>query len=145
MRGILQVACGAVAILGLAGAAARSADRTLDETAQARAEIEKIGSFKYSAREVSDLVIRVYGDSAVVTGRARQAGTENGGDYGGENRFTRVYVKRNGRWITVALQVTLVEKPLDLFGTAGLDPAAALSWAAWTSQPTIPGPSTSSR
>jgi ketosteroid isomerase-like protein len=70
----------------------------------------KAGSFKYSARDVSDLTVRIYGNTAVVTGRARQAGTENSKDYSGENRFTRVYVKQAGRWITVALQVTLVEK-----------------------------------
>jgi uncharacterized protein (TIGR02246 family) len=72
----------------------------------------KTGSFRYAARDVSDLVIRVYGDSAaVVTGRAVQHGTENSKDYSGENRFTRVYVKQDGRWASVALQVTLVEKP----------------------------------
>jgi ketosteroid isomerase-like protein len=71
----------------------------------------KAGSFRYSARDVSDLTVRVYGDAAVVTGRARQTGTENSSDYSGENRFTRVYVRQADRWVTVALQVTLVEKP----------------------------------
>jgi len=71
----------------------------------------KAGSFRYSARDVFDLTVRVYGDTAVVTGRARQTGTENSNDYSGENRFTRVYVRQGDRWITVALQVTLVEKP----------------------------------
>ena len=71
----------------------------------------KSGSFRYGARDVSDLTVRVYGNAAVVTGRARQKGTENSNDYSGDNRFTRVYVKQGGRWITVALQVTLVEKP----------------------------------
>lgn len=71
----------------------------------------KAGSFRYGARDVSDLSIRVYGNAAVVTGRALQKGTENSKDYSGENRFTRVYVRQGDRWITVALQVTLVEKP----------------------------------
>ena len=70
----------------------------------------KSGSFRYGAREVSDLVVRVYDNTAVVTGRAVQRGSENTKDYSGENRFTRVYVKQDGRWVTVALQVTLVEK-----------------------------------
>jgi ketosteroid isomerase-like protein len=70
----------------------------------------KSGSFRYGAREVSDLVVRVYDNTAVVTGRAVQKGTENSRDYSGDNRFTRVYVKQGGRWVTVALQVTLVEK-----------------------------------
>jgi len=69
----------------------------------------KSGTFKYGARKVSELMIRIYGDTAVVTGRAVQEGTENAKDYSGENRFTRVYVKRDGHWVSVALQVTLVE------------------------------------
>jgi len=66
------------------------------------------GSFRYQSRQISDLNIRVYGNSAVVTGRSTQQGSENGKDYSGDYRFTRVYVKQNGRWLTVALQATLV-------------------------------------
>jgi len=67
------------------------------------------GSFKYESREISDLRIRVYGDTAVVTGRSTQKGMENGKNYSGDYRFTRVYVKQNGEWLTVALQATLVQ------------------------------------
>ncbi len=70
----------------------------------------KSGSFNYDARQISDLKVRMYGDTAIVTGRAIQKGKENSKDYSGENRFTRVYVKQNGRWVSVALQVTLVAK-----------------------------------
>jgi uncharacterized protein (TIGR02246 family) len=66
-------------------------------------------SFKYDSRTISDLRVRVFGDTAVVTGRSTQKGTEGGKDYSGDYRFTRVYVKQNGRWITVALQATLIE------------------------------------
>ena len=66
---------------------------------------------KYEARQISDLRVRVYGNTAIVTGRAMQKGVENAKDYSGENRFTRVYVKKEGRWVSVALQVTLVAKP----------------------------------
>jgi hypothetical protein len=68
------------------------------------------GAAKYQSREISDLNIRVYGDSAVVTGRAIQKGAENGKDYSGDYWFTRVYVNQRGRWITVALQTTLIQK-----------------------------------
>jgi ketosteroid isomerase-like protein len=70
----------------------------------------KTGSFKYDSREVSDMNVRVYGDTAIVTGRAIQKGMENGKDYSGDYRFTRVYIKQHGRWVTVALQVTLISK-----------------------------------
>ena len=86
---------------------------TLRGELRTKAEIVKgfsTGAFKYASREISDLNIRVYGDSAVVTGRSTQKGAENGKDYSGDYRFTRVYVKQNGRWLTVALQATLVER-----------------------------------
>jgi ketosteroid isomerase-like protein len=66
-------------------------------------------SFKYDSRQISDLKIRVYGNTAVVTGRSNQKGAENGKDYSGDYRFTRVYVKQNDRWLTVALQATLIQ------------------------------------
>ena len=68
------------------------------------------GSFHYVSREISDLRVRVYGETAVVTGRSVQKGMENGKDYSGDYWFTRVYVKQKGRWLTVALQTTLIQK-----------------------------------
>ena len=85
---------------------------TLRGELRTKAEIVKgfaTGAFKYASREISDLNIRVYGDTAVVTGRSTQKGAENGKDYSGDYRFTRVYIKQKGRWLTVALQTTLVE------------------------------------
>ena len=68
------------------------------------------GSFQYESREISDLKVRIYGDTAVVTGRSVQKGVENGKDYSGDYWFTRVYVKQKGRWLTVALQTTLIQR-----------------------------------
>jgi ketosteroid isomerase-like protein len=68
------------------------------------------GAAKYQSREISNLNIRVYGNSAVVTGRAVQKGAENGKDYSGSYWFTRVYVNQRGRWITVALQTTPIKE-----------------------------------
>jgi ketosteroid isomerase-like protein len=67
------------------------------------------GSFKYESRTISDLKVRVYGDAAIVTGRSSQKGKENGKDYSGDYRFTRVYAKQNGHWVSVALQTTLIQ------------------------------------
>ena len=36
------------------------------------------GSFHYESRQISDLKVRVYGNTAVVTGRSVQKGVENG-------------------------------------------------------------------
>jgi ketosteroid isomerase-like protein len=68
------------------------------------------GSFHYESRQISDLNVRVYGNTALVTGRSIQKGMENGKDYSGDYRFTRVYVKQKGRWLTVALQTTLIRQ-----------------------------------
>ena len=85
---------------------------TLRGEMRTRAEVVrgfKTGTFHYESRQISDLNVRVYGTSAVVTGRSTQKGTENGKDYSGDYRFTRVYVKQDGRWQTVALQATLIQ------------------------------------
>ena len=66
------------------------------------------GSFHYESRQISDLKVRLYENTAIVTGRSVQKGMENGKDYSGDYRFTRVYVKQEGRWLTVALQTTLI-------------------------------------
>ena len=82
---------------------------TLRGELRTKAEIVKgfqSGSFKYESRTISELNVRVYGDTAIVTGRSTQKGMENGEDYSGDYRFTRVYLKQNGCWVTVALQIT---------------------------------------
>ena len=84
---------------------------TLRGELRTKAEIVKgfqSGAFKYESRTISELKVRVYGDTAVVTGRSTQKGEENGKDYSGDYRFTRVYVRDKGRWMTVALQTTSI-------------------------------------
>jgi hypothetical protein len=70
----------------------------------------KSGKIKFESRELSDVDVRVYGNTAVVTGKVTQKSTNNGTDTSGENLFTRVYVKHNGRWVSVANQATAIPK-----------------------------------
>jgi len=70
----------------------------------------KSGKIKFESRELSDLDVRVYGNTAVVTGQVNQKATNNGVDTSGQSRFTRVYVKQNGRWVSVANQATPLPK-----------------------------------
>jgi ketosteroid isomerase-like protein len=70
----------------------------------------KSGKIKFDSRELSDLDVRVYGNTAVVTGQVNQKATNNGADISGQSRFTRVYVKQNGRWVSVANQATPIPK-----------------------------------
>src|SRR6266852_639760 len=52
----------------------------------------KSGAIKFDSRELSDLNVRTYGSTAVVTGRVTQKAMDNGKDTSGEHRFTRVLV-----------------------------------------------------
>jgi len=70
----------------------------------------KSGKIKFESRELSDLDVRMYGNTAVVTGQVNQKSTNDGADTSGQNRFTSVYVKQNGRWISVANQATAIPK-----------------------------------
>jgi ketosteroid isomerase-like protein len=66
----------------------------------------KTGNIKLTSNEVSDLKVRVYGNTAVVTGKANSKGTIGGRELKGPVMFTRVYVKKNGKWQSVAFQQT---------------------------------------
>ena len=76
---------------------------TKSDTVAAR----KRSQLRYDAIETSEMVVRVYGRTAVVTGRAEVKGTDLGEDFSGPYRFTRVWVRREGRWEAVNSQVTV--------------------------------------
>jgi hypothetical protein len=76
---------------------------TKPETIAAR----KSGQLRYDTIEVSDMVVRVYGNTAVVTARADVHGRDLGEEFSGPYRFTRVWVRRNGHWQTVSYQATV--------------------------------------
>jgi ketosteroid isomerase-like protein len=71
----------------------------------------KSGQSKLTSNDLSDLKVRVYGDAAVVTGKADVKGTLGGQDATGQVLFTRVYVKKGGRWQSVSFQQTRVSNP----------------------------------
>jgi ketosteroid isomerase-like protein len=68
----------------------------------------KSGQNKLTADDLSDMTVRVYGNVAVLTGKADVKGTLAGKDVTGQAMFTRVYVKKGGHWQAVALQQTRV-------------------------------------
>jgi ketosteroid isomerase-like protein len=71
----------------------------------------KTGQVKLTSEELSDLKVRVYGHVAVITGKADAKGMLSGTEVNGPLMFTRIYVKKNGRWQSVAFQQTRVSKP----------------------------------
>jgi uncharacterized protein (TIGR02246 family) len=65
---------------------------------------------KFESAAVEDLKVRVYGDAAVVTGVTTFKGSFNGRAFAARERFTDVWVRRNGRWQAVASQETRLPK-----------------------------------
>ncbi len=71
----------------------------------------KTGQSKLTSDALSDMKVRVYGNTAVITGKADVNGTLGGKDATGQIMFTRVYVKKGGQWQSVAFQQTRVSNP----------------------------------
>jgi hypothetical protein len=78
---------------------------TKQETIGAR----RSGQLRYEAMNITDMVVRVYGDTAVVTARADVKGHQLGEDFSGPYRYTRVWVRRSGHWQTVSYQATVTQ------------------------------------
>lgn len=57
---------------------------------------------------VDEVDVRVFGDSAVVTGRTRAQGAQAGVPYNVTLRFTDVFVRRGDQWQAVASHATLI-------------------------------------
>ena len=53
----------------------------------------------------------VFGDIAVVTGRALVKGEREGRDISGQYRYSHTYARRYGKWLAIAALVTRVEGP----------------------------------
>ena len=60
------------------------------------------GHLRFPRYETSDIRIRVYSDAAVVTGRLQRTRTVDGKNVDDDWRFTKVYVRRSGKWQVVA-------------------------------------------
>jgi ketosteroid isomerase-like protein len=64
------------------------------------------GRMKILRYETSDIRTRVYGDAAVVTGRLQRTRSINGQEVSDDWRFTKVYIRRAGKWQVVAWQAS---------------------------------------
>ena len=75
-------------------------------------ELLKDGSFKIMSIENDEVMIRVYGDAAVVNGRSTTKRAGQGSEViARQVRFTRVYAKSKGQWRVVSAHNTLIAKP----------------------------------
>ena len=62
----------------------------------------------YQSITTADVRVRVYGNTAVQTGRSSMVGQDRGKTVPRENRFTRVWVMKAGRWQLVANHYSLL-------------------------------------
>jgi hypothetical protein len=62
----------------------------------------KSGALKLDASDNDETNVRVYGNTAVVTGKTTSKVHDRGADTSGQSYFTRVYVNQMGRWRLVA-------------------------------------------
>jgi ketosteroid isomerase-like protein len=84
----------------------------LAESKSGDAAAAKPGTTRYDALDVDDLAVRVYGDTAVVTGRTTPKGRNaKGQPMTGQYRFLRVWAKEQGQWRIVAFQGTRIAQP----------------------------------
>ena len=65
------------------------------------------GSLKFQSITTDDVQVRVYGDTAVETGLSTMSGQDKGKTVPSDTRFTRVWVKQQGRWRLVANHYSL--------------------------------------
>lgn len=84
-----------------------SADYTsaVDNTSRTKTEVLadlKSGVLKLAASSNDETYVRVYGNTAVVTGKSTLKRTDRGTEINGQVYFTRVWVKQMGGWRLVA-------------------------------------------
>jgi len=84
-----------------------------DGSITSKAQLMKLfrhGSFKIMSIDNGEIVVRVFGETAVVTGRSTTKREGQGGEIlTRQVRFTRVYAKPKGRWQVVSAHNTLIQ------------------------------------
>jgi ketosteroid isomerase-like protein len=64
------------------------------------------GRMKFDRYETTETTFRLYGDTAVVTGRLRRTRVVAGTRVDDDWRFTKVYIRRAGRWQVVSFHAS---------------------------------------
>ena len=71
------------------------------------------GSLHITQLDLSDIKVRIYGDTAVVTSRADLVGKNGDRDISGRFRYTRVYSNRMGQWRIVSFEASRISPSHD--------------------------------
>jgi ketosteroid isomerase-like protein len=88
------------------------------------AELIKAGKFRWETYDLKDLEIRIHGDTGIAIGALEAKGSgarfdierhtwvaEPNATFAGKLRFTRVYIRRDGKWLLAALQNAIPPSP----------------------------------
>jgi ketosteroid isomerase-like protein len=81
------------------------------------AELIKAGKFRWETYDLKDVEMRIHGDTGIVVGALEAKGSgarfdierhtwvaDPNASFSGKLRFTRVYIRRDGKWLLAALQ-----------------------------------------
>jgi uncharacterized protein (TIGR02246 family) len=83
---------------------------TPDGKSQTKAErAAEIKTAHTTSATLGDMKVRVFGDTAVVTGTDDEITMEDGKKSSDHYVWTDVFVKRNGKWLAVASQTALIK------------------------------------
>ena len=66
----------------------------------------RTGRMRFERYETSDLKVRTYGDTAVVTGRLQRTRIVDGRQRDDDWRFTKVYIRQAGAWRVVSFHAS---------------------------------------
>ena len=70
----------------------------------------KSGALVIESSEITDMKVRVFGESAIATYMTTDKGNYKGQDISGQYRWTDVFVRRGDKWQIVAAQGTPIQK-----------------------------------
>jgi ketosteroid isomerase-like protein len=84
-----------------------SANGTLETKADELTR-RRSGSLRITQLDLSDIKVRIYGDTAVVTSKADLVGKNGDRDISGRYRYTRVYSNKDGQWRIVSFEASRV-------------------------------------
>ncbi len=108
------------AVLGDTAAAARTRSQQLQAFEESRKTLQEAGGT--TKHELSEHVVRVFGDAAVTSGRATISTKAKGTDLEFRGQFLHVWQKQHGQWKLVADHFSAYGKPTAPSVKAAVDP-----------------------
>lgn len=67
-------------------------------------------SYQLTVEASENMKLHRHGDTVVVTGATHEKGTFKGRPYQHQGRFTDTWMKKNGQWLCIASQLSLISK-----------------------------------